>query len=335
MDKIVHLSLTKKDVPKRIDVVQYATTPSIIFVLDDYTPTGTASLYIQKPDGTKIYNACTISGNQVTYKPTTQSFASLGTNKCQLQIIEPNGTAVSFLIYADVTENIIDSSAIESQDEFTALEEALREVESWESNAFLYKGRLSIGTDLNDFMEQGRWHFGTSDNIVNAPEGVTWGLLEILRNGNTGEIVMQRITANNRMYVRQTTNTGSTWTSWAVFSSDLQRNQWTTYSATYQGLSIYLKVNATMPTLIRLKISGTTTAPIASAQAYVTLATFSQITIPVATLGYAIFGAMDLGQLRIANGEVSIGYTRKLSDGTADDIPTGRGIWIDQAFIVG
>ena len=73
MDKIVHLSLTKKDVPKRIDVVQYATTPSIIFVLDDYTPTGTASLYIQKPDGTKIYNACTISGNQVTYKPTTQS----------------------------------------------------------------------------------------------------------------------------------------------------------------------------------------------------------------------------------------------------------------------
>ena len=135
MNKIVHLSLTKKDVPIRVDVVQYATTPSIVFVLDDYTPGSgaTASLYIKKPDGTEIYNSCTISGNQVTYKPTTQSFASLGTSKCQLQIIESGDTAVSFLIYADVTENIIDSSAIESQDEFTALEEALQTVSSYDA----------------------------------------------------------------------------------------------------------------------------------------------------------------------------------------------------------
>lgn len=335
MNKIVHLSLTNKSVPARFDVVQYATNPAITFAFDDYIPSGTARLYIEKPDGTKIYNSCTISGNNVTYKPTTQSFAAVGINKGQLQIVEPNGTAVSFVMFIDVSENIIDSSAIESQDEFTALEDALREVESWEPNAFLYKGRLTAGTDLNNFMEQGRWHFGTGDNVVNAPEGVTWGLLEILRNGNTGGIVMQRITANNKIYLRQTTNTGSTWTAWAVFSSDLQRNQWTTYTATYQGLTICLKVNTTMPTLMRLKVSGTTTAPIASSQAYVTLATFSQVITPVAVLGYAIFGAMDLGQLRLVNGEVQIGYTRKLSDGTADDIPTGRGIWIDQAFIVG
>lgn len=337
MNKIVHLSLTKKDVPIRIDVVQYATIPSIVFVLDDYTPgsNATANLYIQKPDGTEIYNSCAISGNQVTYKPTTQSFASLGTSKCQLQIIEPNGTAVSFLVYADVTENIIDSSAIESQDEFTALEDALREVESWESNAFLYKGRLTASTDLNGFMEQGRWHFGTGDNIVNAPDGVTWGLLEILRNGNAGGIVMQRITANNKIYLRQTTNTGSTWTAWAVFSSDLQCNQWTTYSATYQGLTIILKVNTLMPTLVRVKISGTTTGVLATSSGYVTLATFSDVSMPAGTLGYAVLSALGYGQIRLASGKVDIGYTRKFSDGTTEDIPTGRGIHLDQAFIVG
>lgn len=130
MNKIVHLSLTNKSVPARIDVVQYATIPDIVFLLDDYIPglSANAALYIEKPDGTKIYNACTINENAITYTPTTQSFAATGWNKCQLQIIEGNGTAVSFLIYAYVTENIIDSSAIESQDEFTALEQAIQQI---------------------------------------------------------------------------------------------------------------------------------------------------------------------------------------------------------------
>lgn len=335
MNKIVHLSLTNKSVPARFDVVQYATNPAITFVFDDYIPSGTASLYIEKPDGTKIYNACTISGNNVTYKPTTQSFAAVGINKGQLQIVETNGTAVSFLMFIDVSENIIDSAAIESQDEFTALEQALREVETWEPNAFLYKGRLTAGTDLNNFLEQGRWHFGGSDNIVNTPENVTWGLMEILRNGNAGGIVMQRITSNNKIYLRQTTNTGSTWTAWAVFSSDLQRNQWTTYTATYQGLTINLKVNTLMPTLVRVKISGTTTGALATASGYVTLATFSDVSMPVGTLGYAVLSALGYGQIRLTGGKVDIGYTRKFSDGTTEDIPTGRGIYLDQAFIVG
>lgn len=335
MNKIVHLSLTNKSVPARFDVVQYATKPAITFVLDDYMPSGTASLYIQKPDGTEIYNTCTISGNNVTYKPTTQSFAAVGINKGQLQIVEPNGTAVSFVMVIDVSENIIDSSAIESQDEFTALEDALREVESWESNAFLYKGRLTAGTDLNNIVEQGRWNFGGSDNIVNTPTGVTWGLLEILRNGSQGAIVMQRLTSNNKIYLRQTTNTGQTWSAWSVFSSDLQRNQWTTYSATYRGLTITLTVNTLMPTLIRVKIAGTTTGTLATASAYVTLATFSDVSMPVGTLGYAVLSALGYGQIRLASGRVDIGHTRKFSDGTTEDIPTGRGIYLDQAFIVG
>lgn len=130
MNKTIYLSLARKSVPIRFDVVQHATLPAITFVLEDYTPSvsAVASLYIKKPDGTQIYNDCTITDNQVTYEPTTQSFAEVGTCTCQLQIIEPNDVALSFLMYADVTPDTIDSEAIESTDEFTRLEAAIQEI---------------------------------------------------------------------------------------------------------------------------------------------------------------------------------------------------------------
>lgn len=154
MNKYVHLQITNKSVPIRIDVVQYATKPNIVFVLDDYEPTGTASLYIEKPDGTKIYNACTIDGNQITYEPTTQSFAVLGVSECQLQIVEADGTALSFIIYAEVTKNIVDASAIESQDEFTALEQALQTVSDFDSRITSNTNRLdNLGGEKLTFTE--------------------------------------------------------------------------------------------------------------------------------------------------------------------------------------
>ena len=171
MNKIVNLSLAKKSVPVRMDVVQYATKPNIVFVLDDYLPglSAVASLYIEKPDGTKIYNACTIDGNQITYEPTTQSFASLGVNKCQLQIIESNDTAVSFVLYADVTENIIDSSAIESQDEFTALEQAIQtigDLTELENRVTTAENRLDNLGDEHVTFEEAQTDTTISDNLT-------------------------------------------------------------------------------------------------------------------------------------------------------------------------
>ena len=146
MNKYVHLSLSKKETIVKFEVVQYATLPFITFVLDDYVPASgcTASLYIEKPDGTKIYNACSVADNLVTYEPTTQSFAVLGINNAQLQLVEPNGTGVSFLMYIEVTKNIIDESAIESQDEFTALEEALQTVSQYDTRITDNTNRISV-----------------------------------------------------------------------------------------------------------------------------------------------------------------------------------------------
>lgn len=125
MRNSVQLSLTTRLVPTRFDVVQYATAPEIEFCFTDFTPTGRARIYIEKPSGAKVYNQCTIDGQKVVFTPTTQAFAEVGLNKCQLEIMEGESIAVSFLIYANVIENIIDEEAIESSDEFTALEEAL------------------------------------------------------------------------------------------------------------------------------------------------------------------------------------------------------------------
>lgn len=133
MNNTIQLSVTTRLVPTRFDVVQYATGPDIEFYITDYTPTGTARIYIEKPSGAKVYNDCTVDGQTVTFTPTTQAFAEIGENRCQLEIMDGETVVLSFLMYANVTENIIDSSAVESTDEFTALQDALSTVSQYDS----------------------------------------------------------------------------------------------------------------------------------------------------------------------------------------------------------
>lgn len=156
MNKIVHLSITRKDVPTIIDVVQYATKPNIIFIIDDYElePGTSAFLYIEKPGGTKVYNACSVVDNYLMYSPTTQSFSVPGISICQLELVEANGTALSFPIIAYVAKNIIDTSAVESQNEFTVLQQALQTVSS-------YDGRIEMLENKTEYM----WEFEESGKV--------------------------------------------------------------------------------------------------------------------------------------------------------------------------
>lgn len=201
MDKIIHLSITKKSVPIRMDFVQYATNPNIIFILDDYTPAvgATASLYIEKPSGAEIYNACSIWENKITYSPTTQSFAEEGTSTCQLQIVEPSGTAVSFLIFADVTKNIIDSSAIESTDEFTRLEEALQDLSRYDGRITTAlntaEEAIGIANDLETRVDANEANITTNagnieTNATNIAALQTRGVVRNLPAGSTLTITL-------------------------------------------------------------------------------------------------------------------------------------------------
>lgn len=142
MLKIINLSLLTKDIPERFDISQYSTEPQIGFNVTDAKlgSNVSARIYAVKPSGFKVYSACTISNNIIRFTPTTQMFAEVGVTKMQLQITVSNKLLYSFLIYANVTPNIIDDSAIESQDEFTALQQAI-------STLGQYNGRLQTLED--------------------------------------------------------------------------------------------------------------------------------------------------------------------------------------------
>lgn len=144
MNKIIDLYLSRKDVPTRFDVVQGSQAPAITFVLRDYEPqTGaTARIYIKKKES-EVYNTCTLSGNEVTYNPTVTSFDEPGKCTAQLEIVSGGKIAMSYRLYINVEPNIVDSSAIEATDDFSALQDAILAVGDMSS----YKAQTQENTN--------------------------------------------------------------------------------------------------------------------------------------------------------------------------------------------
>lgn len=122
-------------VPVQIEAVQNTNAVSYNFEIADWPipPGATAKIYIKKPSGTEIYTNCQIDGQTVLFAPTLQSFAELGTSEAQLQIISGEKVMVSFVFCIKVHNNLIDDSAIESTNEYTALTQALQTVTSYDT----------------------------------------------------------------------------------------------------------------------------------------------------------------------------------------------------------
>lgn len=131
MNNIVNIKAAQYEPPVLIHYVQGSTEIPLEFNITDYEiPSGsTARIYIRRPDKTESYNDCTISGNVITYKPTAQFFSVAGICTGQLQIMIGDDFLVTFPLVFDVAENIIDNSAIESSNEYGALEALLQEAQ--------------------------------------------------------------------------------------------------------------------------------------------------------------------------------------------------------------
>ncbi len=131
MNNIVNIKAAQYEPPVLIHYVQGSTEIPLEFNITDYEiPSGsTARIYIKRPDNTESYNDCTISGNVITYKPTAQFFSVAGICTGQLQIMIGDDFLVTFPLLFDVAENIIDDSAIESSNEYGALEALLQEAQ--------------------------------------------------------------------------------------------------------------------------------------------------------------------------------------------------------------
>ncbi len=131
MNNIVNIKAAQYEPPVLIHYVQGSTEIPLEFNITDYEiPSGsTARIYIKRPDNTESYNDCTISGNVITYKPTAQFFSVAGICTGQLQVMIGDDFLVTFPLVFDVAENIIDDSAIESSNEYGALESLLQEAQ--------------------------------------------------------------------------------------------------------------------------------------------------------------------------------------------------------------
>lgn len=107
------------------------------------------NIYIKKPDGTKIYNACTVADNVITVDFTNQALAVPGDAEAELQAILGDDILSTPIFTLRVLPSNIDDTAIESSDEFTALEDALIAVAGIHSSIMPVDGeQLPLVTDL-------------------------------------------------------------------------------------------------------------------------------------------------------------------------------------------
>ena len=87
----------------------------------------TARIRILKPDNTMIYNNATISSGKVTAELTSQALAAYGIAIAEIGLFKGEQILSTFTFYIRIERSAVDDSAIESTDEFTVLEEAIRD----------------------------------------------------------------------------------------------------------------------------------------------------------------------------------------------------------------
>lgn len=126
------LYVSRKE-PVRIQTTQYTNAVPLVFRIMDWEIPSSAlvQIYVKKPSGALVFNSGEIDGNDIIVTATTQMTAEVGDSDCQIRVEANNKVLHTFVFTLEVSETIIDDSAIESQDEFTALETALAEVENF------------------------------------------------------------------------------------------------------------------------------------------------------------------------------------------------------------
>lgn len=93
----------------------------------DMSDIASAILRAEKPDGKVMFNSCTVCEDRLEYIITTQTIAATGTVTCEITLTSKSGQVLVTprfeIIVADV---IYSDSEIESTNEYTALEEAIK-----------------------------------------------------------------------------------------------------------------------------------------------------------------------------------------------------------------
>lgn len=160
----VAVHMTQPDGGPVIHAVQEDTGRAAWFsVLDMEVPESAAAyLYAQKPDGTMVYNDCSIrqiDGMATICAPlTAQLLAVSGRATCQIQIVDGGSLVTSFPFEVDIGATRVDGAAIESSNEFGVLVQATEQAE--------HAARLA--TEATEKLQEKEAQFVLVDDIISA-----------------------------------------------------------------------------------------------------------------------------------------------------------------------
>ena len=99
-----------------------------------YLTNETVNIYIKKPDGTKVYSPCAIENGKIKAVFDNQAVAVPGKAQIELEFVLGQQISSTPIAVADILPTNIDDNAIESSNEFTALQQALIEVSDLKQN---------------------------------------------------------------------------------------------------------------------------------------------------------------------------------------------------------
>lgn len=139
-EKIIRLRIQNSTFCRRIRVVQGDTGRIFRFILEDITMDGSeqARVYAKKPDGTEVYNDCeVVSPNEILMESDSgQIFAAIGVVQAEIQISKSGKTITTYTFEFDVEKSLTRAGAIQSSNEYGALETAIAKAEGFYNPTF-------------------------------------------------------------------------------------------------------------------------------------------------------------------------------------------------------
>lgn len=171
------LDLHETDSQANINITQYDTDRVFYFIIsDDGKPFDLSGCFCElkakKPDGTILYNNCTVANNMITYQLTAATSAAVGIVECELIIQRAGVSTVDIPRVAtprftiSVNESVYNDGEITSTDEFNALVLALAEVVGLEgrTNAAMAEAQ-SLSASANESIARANEALNAANNI--------------------------------------------------------------------------------------------------------------------------------------------------------------------------
>lgn len=167
-------------------------------------------IYAKKPDGTKVYNDCTIQDGKVKIVFTNQLLAIAGSLPVELEMMSGNDILTTPIFVIQVLPTNIDSSAIESSDEFTALEDALQKVEDLGNidDTTVSFSRASMRTNIQSgqtvstiFGKISKWFADIASGAVSTLLGNNLTASRALISNSNGKVAVSDVTSTELGYL--------------------------------------------------------------------------------------------------------------------------------------